>query len=66
MGGGDQLIVDLKAHTANLNAQTNERGLLTAGSSWFVLAPGNTTIQYTANSTLLGSTLTVNWQSAWL
>jgi hypothetical protein len=66
MGAGDQLIVDMKAHTAILNGTTNERGLLTAASQWWTLAPGNTTIQYTANSTLTGSTLTVNWNSAWL
>ena len=66
MGGGDSLVLDFNAHTAILNGTTNERGLLTATSSWFKLAPGNTTVAFTANTTLTGATLTVNWQSAWL
>ena len=66
MGAGDVLVVDMKAHTAILNGTTNERGLLTAGSVWWTLAPGFTTVQYTANSTLTGSQLTINYQSAWL
>ena len=66
MGAGDVLVVDLKGHTAILNGTTNERGLLSASSSWWTLAPGYTTVQYTANTTLTGSTLTVAWQSAWM
>ena len=66
LGAGDTLVVDLHAHTAILNGTTNERGLLTAGSVWWTLAPGATTVQYTANTTLTGSQLTVSWQSAWL
>lgn len=66
MGASDTLSIDMYAHTALLNGVTNVRGFLTAASVWWVLAPGNTTVQYTANSTLTGSTLTINWQSAWL
>lgn len=62
---GDTLTVDLDAKSVLLNGTASRRTALTADSSWWELAPGDNTVQYTAAATT-ASTLTVTWRSAWL
>lgn len=71
VNAGDTLVIDLQARTVlyyvgSTGAGGNRRGTMTATSQWWVLAPGTSTLQYTAATVLTGSTMTVAFQSAWL
>lgn len=62
----DTLTVNLYNKTVLLNGSGNRRGTLTSDSQWWSLAPGSSTVRYSANTVQVGSTATVTWQSAWL
>ncbi len=71
VNSGDTLVIDLNARTAlyfvgSTGVGGNRRGTMTATSQWWVLAPGTSTLQFTANTVLTGATMTVAFQSAWL
>jgi len=62
---GQQLVIDSRWHTALLGGATSI-GFLSAGSSWFDLAPDINTIRFSsADETDTGS-LSMTWRSAWL
>jgi hypothetical protein len=71
VASGDTLVVDLAAKTVlyfvgGTGLGGNRRGTMTPTSQWWALAPGTSTIQYTANTVDVGSTMTLAWRSAWL
>lgn len=66
LASGEYLDVDFVEHTAMLNGTASRYSTLAAGSSWFTLAPGNTSVRYIANAFYAGSTAKVTWRSAWL
>jgi Phage tail protein len=68
MNTGDQLVIDTDFHTATLYTAGNNIGssrlyLLTAGSEWWTLLPGENLVQF-ASGTGQG-TLAVQYASAW-
>lgn len=69
---GDSLVIDLSAKTVlyyvgGTGLGGNRIGTMNRSTSqWWVLVPGTSTIQYTANTVSTGSTMTLAWRSAWL
>ena len=66
LGNTDTLTVDFNARTVLLNGTGNRYNAITVGSSWFTLAPGNSTIRFLASTYSAGALLTLNYRSAWL
>jgi len=64
----DTLTVDLRNKTVILNGTASRRNTLsqTDASSWWDLLPGNNTFNYRANTTQVGSTAAISWQSTWI
>jgi hypothetical protein len=63
LSGTDSLVIDLGSRTAILNGTTNVRGTL-IDPTWWLLAPGDNSITYTAGSGT-GSNLNITFRSAW-
>lgn len=66
LASSDQLIIDFLYKTVMLNNQASRRGTMTPDSNWWTLAPGVNVFAYHANTTKVGSTATIYWQSAWM
>lgn len=66
LGASDFLDIDFDAKTVVLNGTTSRYGTLTSDSTWWSLAPGSTTVQFSADTSTGGTALTFNWASAWL
>lgn len=66
LGSTDSLTVDFNARTVLLNGTGNRYNAIVAGSSWFALAPGNSTIRFLASTYNAGALLTLQYRSAWL
>lgn len=62
----DTLTIDLDARSVTLNGTASRRNTLAPGSQWWELAPGQSTIRYTANTALTGSVMTLTYRDAWL
>lgn len=64
VASGETLVVDTgTARTVLLNGVSNRYYTLTAGSTWFGLAPGNDQIRFSASAG--AGTATVTWRNAW-
>ena len=71
LAAGDTLTVDTDAKSVLLlvsgsTIPASRRSALGAGSQWFDLAPGASTITYQANTYQAASSLTIQFRSAWL
>ncbi|MFL6072743.1 MAG: phage distal tail protein [Mycobacteriales bacterium] len=68
LAGGDTLWVDTAARTVRLGAPDgpSRRAALLAGSSWFGLPPGRTTVTFDARRTDTPAVLAVSWRDAWI
>lgn len=64
VAAGEYLEFDLDAHTVMLNGTASRYGQLVAGSSWWELAPGDSSIKFTSADS--AGTLDVHYRSAWL
>lgn len=62
----DTLTVDFNARTVMLNGSANRYNAIASGSSWFTLAPGNSTVRFLASAYNGSATLTLQYRSAWL
>lgn len=62
----DFLDVDFDAKTVVLNGTASRYSTLTSDSSWWELAPGLTTVQFSADTSTVATALTLAWASAWL
>jgi hypothetical protein len=59
LGAADTLVVDHQAGTVTLNATANRNNAVAAGSSFFTLAPGTTSVGFSsADSSAVAGTLT--------
>lgn len=65
LGNTDVLTIDMNNKLVQLNGGGNLRGTVSAGT-WWDLIPGANVVQFSANTTHVGSQLTVAFQSAWL
>ena len=62
---GDIITIDMFNHTIFLNGTGNRRSWLSAGSSFWTLAPGTNYITFLADMYQLNALLTVSFRSAW-
>jgi hypothetical protein len=65
VSSGDTLTVDTKARTVLMNGSANRYYLMTAGSEFFSLDPGSSTLRYNADA-YTASTATITARSAWV
>lgn len=66
LGASDFLDIDFDAKTVVLNGTASRYSTLTTDSAWWSLAPGMTTVQFSADTSTGATALTFNWASAWL
>lgn len=66
LGAGDFLDVDFDSRTVVLNGTTSRYSTLTSDSTWWELAPGTTTVQFSASVSSGATALTLAWASAWI
>lgn len=72
MATGDKLVIDTDFRSATYTTSgstiaSSRLGSLTAGSTWFTLAPGSSTIQFqTQDSAVVAATLQVQFASAYI
>ncbi len=65
LANSDVLMVDLDARTVQLNGTASRRSTLVAGSSWWELAPGNSSVTFGASSVATGCSASITFRSAW-
>ena len=63
---GDSLVVDTDARSVVLNGAAGRRNALNAGSQWFELAPGLSTVAFQAFAYTSTPTLQMTTRSAWI
>lgn len=71
INSGDQLVIDTDAHSvlyyvAGSSIGASRRSSMTTDSQWWELMPGSNTIRYSANTTKVGSIMSLQYRDAWV
>lgn len=65
LGAGEELVVDMLTRTVVLEGTASRRSSLRAGSRWWALPPGSSTVRFAAAAFDPSARLTLAWRSAW-